>query len=986
MWIGATRSHRTSPPQRVPIGSRLMRIATFNCRGSTPPLETLFTLLNLDILCLTETWADTSPPQTPLFTAHVLGYSSPNRHRRGGGVTILSKLPIKQLRATSSREFQSVSIRTPNGITISACYLAPNLPLAKSTKSILPLHADIRGPTIICGDFNARTRDWDSSHNTNGSSLRSFIRRFNLQVSAPGNPTFKNSSVVDIFLSKGLTPTTCLTESGTWDTDHKLALCIFSQDLPLLTRKVPLKMVNDPKLKEKASREYKAKIPNLTNTLLTCQSAEHLETISADFVTILHHPFNGTYSAKPRRFRLGWNHHLDNLAKKRNKLIKRNGKTPTLDLQRQIKDMDKEIRRKRRTNIRISRMKHAKDIESLPPTEAAIRFARKRCTLYSKPEPTIQGETMTTHLQSLQTHDAKIKPTTFTPTPTFDNMVHSALLRSPSSRAPGPDGITVEMLRIEPTICAKFITTLWRTVGILGHIPENLRNGTITPVYKNGDSAKPGSYRPICLVSHIRKVISSALNVWLTQTYRFHPYQFGFTADSGTEVATLNASALATSTHHHFAILDLKGAYDRVRRDMLLQLCYERLPLDLARSIQNLLVPLEVSSKNSTTQLKAKITLGVPQGDPLSPSLYNIFMDTFMERYNSVGQSISKTPAQCYADDVILSALTAPGLQILLDIASQWSSHTHMTWSIAKCHALSLPANKFSISNSAMETVKEASYLGSSLTTIGLGEASAMKRFKSATNKLFEWIRRERETITLRRNTKSMLVLRFLLPAVDFGTHLLVPSPLLTQTAVSFERKCIRWILRNHDATNLTRLRSITRFPGFDTRRTIHLYTRLVRTWDKAISRYWTPGIHPNAQKLSRDHYELLRLQPGTESLWKSVPRLPSIQSSTPNTARALQKVRSFKRKQLTNIWEAGNLRNKRKLPTRCAILPCTTASDPASFLADKWYLNNLPRLHPLAYEQLDNLLTKESWSAAEKARFEECAKSTTQAILRSQT
>ncbi len=49
---------------------------------------------------------------------------------------------------------------------------------------------------------------------------------------------------------------------------------------------------------------------------------------------------------------------------------------------------------------------------------------------------------------------------------------------------------------------------------------------------------------------------------------------------------------------------------------------------------------------------------GVPQGSPLSPSLYNLFMDEFAERVSGVSEEVANVPAVLFADDVLLTAKT----------------------------------------------------------------------------------------------------------------------------------------------------------------------------------------------------------------------------------------------------------------------------------------------------------------------------------------
>ncbi len=52
----------------------------------------------------------------------------------------------------------------------------------------------------------------------------------------------------------------------------------------------------------------------------------------------------------------------------------------------------------------------------------------------------------------------------------------------------------------------------------------------------------------------------------------------------------------------------------------------------------------------------------LPRAPRLSPTLYNIFMDTFAEALDAVPRSISKEPCKLFADDVKLSDRVAKGL------------------------------------------------------------------------------------------------------------------------------------------------------------------------------------------------------------------------------------------------------------------------------------------------------------------------------------
>ncbi len=63
---------------------------------------------------------------------------------------------------------------------------------------------------------------------------------------------------------------------------------------------------------------------------------------------------------------------------------------------------------------------------------------------------------------------------------------------------------------------------------------------------------------------------------------------------------------------------------------------------------------------------------GVPQRSPVSPSLYNMFLDEFAERQSEIPSVVADVPAVLFADDVLLTSETAVGLQRLLHVVTKW--------------------------------------------------------------------------------------------------------------------------------------------------------------------------------------------------------------------------------------------------------------------------------------------------------------------------
>ena len=110
-------------------------------------------------------------------------------------------------------------------------------------------------------------------------------------------------------------------------------------------------------------------------------------------------------------------------------------------------------------------------------------------------------------------------------------------------------------------------------------------------------------------------------------------------------------------------------------------------------------------------------TLGVKQGDNLSPNLFNIFVDDFESYFDNVisyPESLGDITSHVgtFADDLVLTSESAEGLQNCMDTLSnycmEWKLHVNLVCSTSKpkiCYG-------FYYNNSIVEITDRYKYLG----------------------------------------------------------------------------------------------------------------------------------------------------------------------------------------------------------------------------------------------------------------------------------
>ena len=216
-----------------------------------------------------------------------------------------------------------------------------------------------------------------------------------------------------------------------------------------------------------------------------------------------------------------------------------------------------------------------------------------------------------------------------------------------NNKAPGPDGIPGEILKLGGYAVTrrlhKMITVFWEA----GFVPKSLKDPIIVMIYKKkGSKADCGNFRGISLLSIAGKVfarilltrlLSSAADLVLPES------QCGFRRDRSTTDMVFLARQLLEKTREQrqdifIAFVDLAKAFDTVNRDMLWKVlekigCPPRF-MAIIKDFHN-----GMSARVSAGGLLSnefEVSVGVKQGCVLAPTIFNIYLAaiTLLARYN----------------------------------------------------------------------------------------------------------------------------------------------------------------------------------------------------------------------------------------------------------------------------------------------------------------------------------------------------------------
>jgi exonuclease III len=268
--------------------------------------------------------------------------------------------------------------------------------------------------------------------------------------------------------------------------------------------------------------------------------------------------------------------------------------------------------------------------------------------------------------------------------------VQRAIRQLRSGRAPGPDKIGTDLVKAAPFTLAWALSLLFSGSLSVGYLPSRWKAAWIRMIPKPGKpGSSPSDFRPIALTSTLGKllerIVARRLEAFCDARGLLPAEQSGFRTGRDASEQTLllcqravqaSNGGLATAV----AALDITGAYDSVWHRGLLYACREVLTEPTCRWIAAFLAERSAAVLvDGYLSQEIRVALGVPQGSPLSPLLYNFFTRTLpLPREPRMG-------ATAYADDLALWASEKtpreawsrlqPYLEELLAWSRRWRLH-----------------------------------------------------------------------------------------------------------------------------------------------------------------------------------------------------------------------------------------------------------------------------------------------------------------------
>lgn len=545
--------------------------------------------------------------------------------------------------------------------------------------------------TILAGDFNARSPRWDpyTRRPTNCNELLELIEKFQLILNNTEEPTREENesrSVIDLTFSTpeiGLLDHWAVDLNNPTTSDHKI---IYFSWLPLREESSPRRLekvvtgwdidllARDP-IKETKARENWIRLslanpPILETTDNLDQEAKWIQQALTDVLNSWAKPLYITTFSKR-----WWNKDIKKARQTFTSAHHRwqRGQITFSEYKEARNSFYILIRREKRHTWEqfLEGESQETPLDSSKRCWAALRYSRPRPPAQCTPSLIVDDTTITTiegkrevflkQAFPRQDFEDVIIPQERSATiPEKD--IERALFSQSTKKAPGKDRLNFKAIRLLWNWDCQRILNLIQACTKLGYQPKGwkIAKGIILRKPNKPINTTPKAYRVISLLNCLGKVVEKTIATWLSSWCEdnniLHNGQFG----SRRGRSTVDALAMLVDTVERAwkekkvvgaLMLDVKGAFDHVNRKRLLELLKELgLPGNIIAWVASFLTDRQACLVVDGIEGPLEdIQAGLPQGSPVSPILFIIYISKLLKELE---ERFPSTTIPSFADDI----------------------------------------------------------------------------------------------------------------------------------------------------------------------------------------------------------------------------------------------------------------------------------------------------------------------------------------------
>lgn len=611
-----------------------------------------------------------------------------------------------------------------NGLRLFSCYCSPNVPSTEFETFLRRLEISIReakGPVIVGGDFNAKSQDWGSCKEDNrGKALADLIASLGLISCNQGNePTFvrgASESHIDItFASRAVAD-----RVRDWKVLDEESLSLhryiqYSIAAQRTTYQNPphtgwaIRKLDRSKLKEALQRVAHVGDQNAEEA---CNTTIRWLTRACDASM----PKSGKNNRRPVPW---WSPDIADQRRKclkaRRAFTRKRKKTDDAGCAAELESFKHE---RKTLSIMIQDAKDENwkrlcELVEKDPWGQPYKIAMKKLNV-RKPIPGLDlpgrmDTIVDTLFPTRATITNKITPISqeeldearFTP-----GDVAAAAKALPNGKAPGPDGIPNEVLKVAVGLHPEHFAELFNHCIRGATYPEIWKVAKLVLLRKPGKPLdNPSAYRPLCMLDStgklFEKLLTARLREHLQTSGNTTDNQYGFKRGRSTLHAMsrvrsvfqdANGRGQARNLFVGMLLLDVKNAFNSASWPCIMSaLERKETPKYLRNIIGQYLSNRTILVSGGGRDRPIKVSCGVPQGSVIGPDLWNVLYDDLLRLNLPTNVEII-----AFADDIALVATASTPflleelLEVALGAVMDWMRDNGLELAIEKTEAIVL--------------------------------------------------------------------------------------------------------------------------------------------------------------------------------------------------------------------------------------------------------------------------------------------------------